>query len=572
MNREYPKKIKRLLGEILIDQGDLKQEQLQQALRLQKDNADYLGRILVEQGLVTGEQICRALASQLGLPFVNLCDLKEIDPKVIYLFPDNVVKHYKVLPLLIRDDKLIVAMADPLNLFIIQEMQQISGHKISPVLTTERELNVYLNKYFGPMRNAEVAIIEETAVNKRNGAKDVTVETMKEDAFDAPIVRLVDSIIEGAVEESASDIHIEPQESELMVRYRVDGILYDRMVIPKDMQASLISRIKIMAGIDIAERRRPQDGKIGLTCAGHLLDLRVSTLPIIHGEKVVIRLLDKSSIMHGLDRLGMDPRELGLMNSFIARPYGMILVTGPTGSGKSTTLYAALNKLNNRDKNIITVEEPIEYELKGVNQVGVNTKAGITFAKALRHIVRQDPDIIMIGEIRDLETAEIAIQSALTGHLVFSTLHTNDAPSAIVRLINMGIEPFLITSSVIGIVAQRLLRRLCNHCKKEYKAPKGVLHSLAGNAIPDNGGHILATNEGCQKCGSIGYKGRTGVFEIMNLSESIKSLILANRPLSEIRQKAIEEGMKGLAFAGLEKVLKKETSLEEAMRVLVNQE
>lgn len=560
-----------LLGEILIEQGYLNQEELTDAISEQKEKGGYLGRILIEKGYTTHDRVCQALASQMNIPYLKLSDYN-LDQKALYVFPDHVIREYRVLPIDLKGEELTVAMADPLNLFTIQEMKYVSGYKIIPVLTTEKELDKYIDKFFGQMRKAEEAIKEITIqkVDERRGK--TVVEKSEADDLRAPVIRLVNSIIGGAVEQLASDIHLEPQEKEMIVRYRIDGILYDRMNIPKEMEANLISRIKIMAGMDIAERRRPQDGRIRLSYDGHSLDLRISTLPIIHGEKTVIRVLDKTNLSLKLDRLGMNPGQLEQFNSFLAKPYGIILVTGPTGSGKTTTLYAALSKLNRRSENIVTIEDPVEYEIKGINQIHVNPKAGITFAKGMRHVVRQDPDIIMIGEIRDTETAGIAIQAALTGHLVLSTLHTNDAPSAIVRLLHMNVEPFLIASSLIGVVAQRLVRVLCPHCKKEYTVSPGILKSLQEKVPIDKSKVVLAEPVGCEKCGSIGYKGRTGIYEVMKVSDSIKELVLARGSTSNITRCAIEEGMKKLAESGIEKALQKSTSLQEAMRVIFTRE
>lgn len=551
----------------MIKQGRLTEEELSDAIQEQKKRGGYLGNILIEKEYATHEEVCEALASQLDLKYVKLSDY-QLDQKVVYIFPDHIVKEYRVLPIGLEGRELTVAMTDPLNLFTIQEIKHVSGYKIIPVLTTEKELDICINKYFGPIRKAEQAM-EEITIHKLSEKEEEAAEEKTERAVsEAPVISLVNSIIGGAVEQLGSDIHLEPQEEGMVVRYRIDGILYDRMKVPKDLEANLISRIKIMAGMDIAERRRPQDGRIRLSYAGRSLDLRVSTFSVIHGEKTVIRILDSASLLLGLDELGMNPEQLKTFNSFLQRPYGIILVTGPTGSGKTTTLYAALSKMNTRSKNIITVEDPVEYELKGINQAQVNPKAGITFAKGMKHILRQDPNIIMIGEIRDSETAEIAIQAALTGHLVLSTLHTNDAPSAIIRLLDMNVEPFLISSSVIGVVAQRLVRVLCPYCKKEYAASPGVLKSLRGQTPVNKDKITLATPVGCEKCGSIGYKGRVGIFEIMKVSDTIRELVLARKSAVEITREAIKEGMATLAQSGMEKALHKITSLQETMRVV----
>ncbi|MFC1808422.1 GspE/PulE family protein [Candidatus Omnitrophota bacterium] len=465
-----------LLGEILVKRGNITKEQLDYAIAEQRDRGGYLGKVIIEMGYATHDEVCEALSNQLNIEYIKL-SANKINKRAVYIFPDYIVKEYMVLPIDLKGDELTVAMTDPLNLYSIQTMKHVSGYKIIPVLTTEKDLEQHISKFFGPMRKAEVAM-KEISVDNLEKEDEANVKSVEKTVSEAPVIRLVNSIINGAVDQSASDIHLEPQEDTMIVRYRIDGVLYDRMKIPKDLQANLISRIKIMSGMDIAEKRRSQDGRIGINHGKRFLDLRVSTLPIVYGEKTVIRILDKSSLLLGLDSLGMYNSQLNTFKSFLNKPYGIILVTGPTGSGKTTSLYAALNTLNTREKNIITVEDPIEYEIKGINQVQVNNRAGITFAKGMRHILRQDPDVIMIGEIRDYETAQIAIQAALTGHLVFSTLHTNDASSAIIRLLDMKIEPFLITSTVIGVIGQRLLRMLCPHCKKESVAPPELVRSI----------------------------------------------------------------------------------------------
>jgi type IV pilus assembly protein PilB len=560
-------KDKYMLGEILLNKGLITKDQMLDAISQQKKGNEYIGKVLIDKGYVSHEDICQALSEQLNIKYVKLADIK-IDDKVVYLLPDNIVREHMVLPIGVNEDELIVAMSDPLNFFMIQHIKDLSGYRITPVITSEKELDEKINTYFGPMRKAEQAIEEISSDTLQ--AKKIKIEAQKEkDAVsEKPVIRLVNSIVTGAVEQSASDIHLEPGEDHMSIRYRIDGILYDRMRIPKNFEPKIISRIKIMSGMDIAERRRPQDGKIRLAYAKRELDLRVSTLPVINGEKVVIRILDKSSLLLGYEKTGMTRGQLDMFNSFIQKPYGIILVTGPTGSGKTTTLYGALSKLNTREKNIITIEDPVEYEIKGINQVPVNTKAGITFARGMRHIVRQDPDIVMIGEIRDIETAEIAINAALTGHLVFSTLHTNDAPGAIIRLLNMNVEPFLIASSVIGVIAQRLVRVLCPYCKKTLPAPRAAIETLQKKTKITGRNQMLSEPVGCEKCGMIGYKGRTGIFEIMNVSDAIRDMILARKSSSEITERAVREGMSTLLTSGIQKALDNTTSLQETLRVV----
>ena len=560
---------KDLLGQILIQQGSLTKEKLAEAIREHSKQGEYIGKILIEKGFASQDDVCRALAKQLNIKYVKLSEI-DIDKEALYILPDYVIRQYKVLPIELKGEKLVVATADPLNLFTIENMKNVSGYKIEPILTSEKELDKYIDQYFGTMRKASQAMKE--IKDYEPDGKDMSVEQIKAAVFEPPVIKLVNSVIAGALEQRASDIHMEPQEDKLIVRYRIDGILYDRMDIPKKLQATVISRIKIMADMDIGDKRRPQDGRIRMNYLKHSLDLRVSTLPVIHGEKAVIRLLDKSNLVLGLENLGMNKKQLDTFDSFIKRPHGIILVTGPTGSGKTTTLYSALTKINERTKNIITVEDPVEYQIKGINQVQVNQKADTTFAKSMRHIVRQDPDIIMIGEIRDHETAQIAIQAALTGHLVLSTLHTNDAPSAIVRLLDMKVEPFLIASSLIGVVAQRLTRILCPHCKKEFIPTANMLKSLKKKANIPGENINMASAVGCEKCGQIGYAGRIGIFEIMEISETIRDLTLVHTSSKDIKAKAKEEGMITLAENGMEKALSRVTSLEEIMRVVFTDE
>lgn len=553
------------LGELLIKADLITPEQLHKALEEQKMTGGYLGEILVKKGYAIQNEISKVLASQLNLPYVEISSYK-LNSELINIFPEEFIRRLKILPLELKGNELTVAMGDPMNLFAIQEMRYFSGYTIIPVLATKKEIMESINHHLGSKYNAARAIEEITVKEEREPAK-VSLEQLETAIEEPPVVRLVSSIIAGGIRRKASDIHIEPQKDNLRVRYRIDGVLYKEMSIPKKLQPTVISRIKIISGMDIAERRQPQDGRIKLGAGGKNFDLRVSTLPTMYGEKVVIRILDKESILVGLEKLGMDDKQFATFNSFISRSYGIILVTGPTGCGKTTTLYSALTKLNTLARNVITVEDPIEYELEGVNQVPVNPKAGITFARGMRHILRQDPDVIMIGEIRDLETAEIAIQAALTGHLVLSTLHTNDAPSAIIRLIDMKVKPFLISSSVIGVVAQRLARVLCPQCKQEYETSPEALKSSEGLVLPDTKKITLARNVGCKECDSIGYRHRTGIFEIMTMTDHIRELILAEKSSGEITKVAIEEGMTTLQESGFKKALDKITSLEEVMRV-----
>jgi type IV pilus assembly protein PilB len=461
-------------------------------------------------------------------------------------------------------------MADPLNLRALESMRLVTGLEVKPFFAPEEDVLLATNQVFDG-RVAAYKAIEDTTSMAHDEADGMTVRDLERMVEDAPVVRLVDSIVQGAITGTASDIHVEPRERDVRVRYRVDGVLYLMMEIPKRLQSAVISRIKIMAGMNIAERRLPQDGRITVGSNGYTYDLRVSTLLTVFGEKVVMRILDKTSVLLQLEDLGFSPDQQTLVEHLITKPYGMLLSTGPTGSGKTTTLYTALNRVNTGDNNIVTVEDPVEYQLAGINQSQVNLAASITFARGLRAILRQDPDVILVGEIRDRETAEIAVQSALTGHLVFSSLHTNDAASALPRLLDMGVEPFLIASSVIGVIGQRLVRVVCRNCKVTYRPERRVLEELG---VPeDEHGHIhFARGAGCPVCSGRGYRGRTGVFEVLRMSDPIKRMILDKTSTLEIREQALQEGIQTMQQAGLRKVMDGTTTPEEVMRVIYVEE
>lgn len=557
------------LGEILIRWGIIDKERLYQVLEIQKKVKKRIGEILVEKGFVAEQQITEALAQEYHLPIVDLTTI-QMDERLLKMFSYQFLKKHNVVPLKVEGDYLIVAISDPLNLSALQELRHISGYRIKPTMASLSKIKNFIDKYYGPLRSAQEAIKEIVVEEKKEFDEREEKKSLKElevAVQEAPIVKLVNSVVGEAIKQKASDIHFEPQRESLRIRFRIDGVLYEKMQVPKELQSAVISRIKIISGMDIAEKRRPQDGRMSIISGeGREFDIRVSTLPDIFGEKVVLRLLDKKSIIRPLESLGMSGGELETIKSLIYQPYGMILVTGPTGSGKTTTLYSVLNILNDESRNIVTVEDPVEYELVGVNQTAINVRAGYTFATAIRHILRQDPDIIMIGEIRDLETAEIAIQAALTGHLVLSTLHTNNAPGAITRLLDMNVEPFLIGSAVIGVIAQRLVRRLCSFCRKEYKIPDDIKKKIP-REISYGKDLIAARPAGCEKCYNIGYSGRTGIFEILTMDDEIREFILKRANESEIAQLAISKGMSTLKASGFKKVLEKVTSLEEVMRV-----
>ncbi len=557
------------LGQILLDEKMVTREQLDKAIQTQHRSGGHLGRILVEQGALTEQNLAKVLSIQWGLPYVQLGSV-EIDPDVVKAIPQHIAHRHKVLAIERTKRKLKLAIADPLNVVALDDVRLVTGLELEQVVAAEEDIMAAINRYYTggidldeAMRQAVTADIDIPD----DKSEDLSVQELRTLTEEAPVVRLVNLIISQAIGDAASDIHMEPHRRSVQVRYRIDGLLHDVMTPPKQLQAAIVSRIKIMANLDIAERRIPQDGRIHVVIENKEYDLRVSTLPTVFGEKVVMRILDQSSTRLGLGKLGFTPATLETWEGMAAKPYGMILVSGPTGSGKTTTLYSTLYKINTTDKNIVTVEDPVEYQLPRVNQVQVNPKAGLTFANGLRSFLRQDPDIIMVGEIRDKETAEIAIQASLTGHLVLSTIHTNDAPSAATRLVDMGVEPFLISSSVLGVLAQRLARTICTNCRESYAPPVEALHRLG--LKPEQGEEILFyRGKGCDRCKGSGYKGRYGIFELMPMSEAIRELVLKGVSADQLRQQAIAEGMKTLADDGILKVLEGATTIDELLRVV----
>ena len=552
------------LPEILIDEGLLSAAQLDAAREEQQRTGRSLGRILIELGMIEEAALVRALATQIGLPFIELADF-QIDVTAASLVPGAVAKRYNALPIAFEEDALVVAMSDPGNVFAIDDIRTFTGRELRVVVATRTDIAEAIDRV--SRLDGEVGSIAAAAAAEENEEEDLSKLTQAVD--DAPIVKLVNLLITQAVNDRASDIHIEPQERDVRIRYRIDGVLHEVMRSPKSIQNGVLSRLKIMADIDIAERRIPQDGRVGLVVGGKAIDLRVATMPTVHGEKAVIRILDKSHALLNLTDLGFSEHNMERYESSYRKPYGMILVTGPTGSGKSTTLYATLNIVNTQDRNIITVEDPVEYRLSGVNQVQVNPKAGLTFASALRSILRSDPDIVLIGEIRDRETAQIAVQAALTGHLVLSTLHTNDAPSAVTRLTEMGIEPFLVSSAVDCVLAQRLVRTLCDRCKEYYQPTPDALKEARIPLLPDGSVPRLYKPVGCNHCGNTGYRGRMAVHEVMVMSEEIERMTVERRSSEDIAKVAQEQGMLTLRQDGILKILAGLTSVEEILRVIV---
>lgn len=552
------------LKKTLVDRGFLTTEQWEESLSLQKESGMRVDRILVERGYVPEEEMLKSLASLLGVPYLNEIESESVQPSVIGNFSESFLRQNRFLPLKHENGFVTVATSDPLNIEVLNEIGAILGSGVKVVVALEEELGRAIEKFYGSGENTAEKVIQDMEGVEVASEVSEEAEDLLDLANKAPIIRLVNMILFQAVKERASDIHVQPYEKELRVRYRVDGILHDALTPPKHSQAAIISRIKIMSKLNIAERRLPQDGRATIKVDNRQIDIRVSIIPTAFGERVVMRLLDKESLFFGLEELGLSSDKLETVHRLIRSSHGIILVTGPTGSGKTTTLYAGLSKINSPDKNIITVEDPIEYQLPGISQIQVKPKIGLTFASGLRHIVRQDPDIIMVGEIRDIETAEIAIHASLTGHLVFSTLHTNDAPGAMTRLLDMGIEPYLISSSVIAIVAQRLVRLICEKCREPYNPDEEALAEI-GLKKKDAG--TLFRGRGCKECLNTGYRGRTGIYEIVVIDEELRELILGRADSSTIRKKAFEEGIGSLRDDGAAKVLKGITTIEEVLRV-----
>jgi type IV pilus assembly protein PilB len=572
------------LGESLLKDNLITPQQLKEALDYQRLNGGRLASTLIKLGMLSDEEVTAVLSRQYGVPSVNL-DLFEVDPAAVSLVPLETAERYSVLPLSRVGATLTLAMVDPTNVFAVDDIKFMTGLSVEPVVVSETSFNSALKKYYGNSREMELARVMEDLVAETTAMPDfdeeidqVEVETADEEidlenlermSEDAPVVKLVNVILVDALRRGASDIHIEPYEKEFRVRFRMDGVLYNIMAPPMKMRDALTSRLKIMARLDIAEKRLPQDGRIKIRVRldgrSRELDFRVSTLPTIFGEKMVLRLLDKENLRLDMTQLGFERESLDKFKRNINKPYGMVLVTGPTGSGKTSTLYSALQSLNTPETNIMTAEDPVEFNLPGINQVQMKESIGLNFAAALRSFLRQDPNIILVGEIRDFETAEIAVKAALTGHLVLSTLHTNDAPSTISRLMNMGIEPFLVATSVNLIQAQRLVRKICKECKTAVHAPEEALVDVGfpASEIKD----IKAfKGTGCSTCNGTGYKGRVGLYEVMEITEDLRELILVGASGLELRRKAIEEGMLTLRQSGMEKIRQGMTTIEEVVR------
>jgi type II secretion system protein E len=563
-----------LLGKLLLEERVLTKEGLEKVFNEQRKSGIRLEKLLIKLKLAKDEDIARVLKKHYKIDYIDLRD-RDIKDEILDFIPEHVVKQYEVVPIEInkKEKKITLAMANPKDVVAIDHVSLITGYSIQPVVSTEAEILEIINEYY-ETKALEGIIVEDIEIGEDAADEDATTEKLRKLSEEAPIIKLVNSVITKAVQSRASDIHFEPQERSFFIRFRVDGVLETAYMLPKKLQLAITSRIKIMSNLDISEKRHPQDGQVRLKILNRDIDLRVSTLPTRFGEKIVLRVLDKSTFLLGLWQIGLNSDKQNEFDELISKPAGIILITGPTGSGKTTTLYAAVNKIRSSEKNIITLEDPIEYELLagkprdvGVSQMQIDAKIDLTFAAGLRSILRQDPDVIMVGEIRDLETAEIAIRSALVGRLVLSTLHTSDAPEAITRLLDMGIEPFLIASSVVGVMAQRLVHVLCEHCKEAYEPPADSLKRL--NLHPSKGTKVTFFRaKGCKHCNDTGYAGRTGIFELMKMDDKIGELTLKRVSTTTIRHQAVVAGMKTLWDNGLELVLKGITSVDEILRVL----
>lgn len=573
--------MERKLGQMLVNDGVISGESLEAALAEQEATRGSLGKILVDMELTTEWEMASALGKQLNVPFITLSHY-DIDALVIQSIPANLVRKYKIVPVDKTGDTLTIALADPSNIYLLDELKLLTKSQIIPVISFESDIMEAINRYYKTENTSgnfdemlmEISDEDYKSVQDELAEEQLDLVEEKEDGEDdpaennAPVIQLVNQIVMDAIKAGASDIHIEPFEKVVRLRYRIDGTLHELSPPPKKFQNALISRIKIISDLDISEKRLPQDGRFRLKANGRAIDFRVSTCPVVHGEKVVMRILDGGNLMLDLGDLGFDPDEMQALESSIRSPWGMALITGPTGSGKSTTLYSALSAINDPTKNISTIEDPVEYNLKGINQVQAKPQIGLTFAKGLKSFLRQDPDIIMIGEIRDKETGEIAVKAALTGHLVLSTIHTNDAPSTPQRLANMGIEPFLISASLILVEAQRLVRRICKNCKEEYTPDPSLLKSL-GITEQDV---MFSRGKGCDKCRGSGQKGRVGLYEIMVVNDALRDAITQELPVNRLKRLAVSSGMRTLRMAGIRKVIQGLSTIEEVLGATIEDE
>ena len=559
------------LGQLLISKNIITEDQLLQAIDLQKREGGRVGSNLIKLGFLTEESLVEFLSNQYSVPSVSLSKL-DIDPSIIKFVPYDVANKYQIFPISKNGATLKLAMTDPSNVFAIDDVKFMTNYEVEPVVATESDIKEAIARHYEQSEALQDVIdnmsgLDDTGLDLiQEQEEDIDISELKGAGEEAPVVKLVNLILSEAIMRGASDIHVEPYEKDFRIRYRVDGVLYDVMQPPPRLKAALTSRLKIMSELDIAERRLPQDGRIKLKIKDKAVDLRVSTLPTLFGEKIVMRILDKSNLNLDMTKLGFEEKALADFQEAITSPFGMVLVTGPTGSGKTTSLYSALSTVNKIDVNIMTAEDPVEYNLRGINQVHVREEIGLTFAAALRSFLRQDPDIVMVGEIRDFETAEIAVKAALTGHLVLSTLHTNDAPSTISRLLNMGVEPFLISASVVLILAQRLCRKVCEECKEVEEIPESALLDV-GFQKEEIGSFKCYKGKGCSACGDSGYKGRIALYEVMPVRDEIKEMVIKGATSIDLKKAAINLGMMTLRMSGLKKIKEGITSIEEVLRV-----
>lgn len=560
----------RRLGELLVRENLITPEQLKKALEQAKESGGRLGESLSKLGILDETELTDFLSRHYKVPSINLEEF-EIDPEVIKLVSAEICEKHSVIPVNRAGPTLIIATADPSNIFVADDIKFLTGYNVEMVVAPESQIKRAIEKYYGKqasdnMMNEVLQEISEAEIESVEDQEDIDIKDLEKATQDAPVVKLVNHLLTDAIAKGASDIHVEPYEKFFRIRYRIDGVLHEVMQPPLKLKNAVISRLKIMSSLDIAERRIPQDGRIKLRVKDKEVDFRVSTLPTLFGEKVVLRILDKSNLQLDLTKLGFEEEQLKLFREAINQPYGMVLVTGPTGSGKTTTLYSALMELNQITDNISTAEDPVEYNLPGINQVQINDEVGLNFAAALRAFLRQDPDIILVGEIRDFETAEIAVKAALTGHLVLSTLHTNDAPSSITRLLNMGVEPFLVTASVNAVVAQRLVRKICTNCKVEADVPPKMLIDIGMD--PEEANEVTCyKGAGCERCNGKGYKGRLALYEIMPLWEELKEMVLNGASAGELKKEAVRMGMSTLRMSGLKKIKEGVTTIDEVLAI-----
>ncbi|MFA5147511.1 MAG: ATPase, T2SS/T4P/T4SS family [Candidatus Omnitrophota bacterium] len=565
-----PSGIKERLSEILIKKGTISEEKLNQALQVQKDQGGSLGDILVSQGVINQRDLLAILSQELGIPPISLSKYK-IDPEISKFIPKKIAINYQIMPVSKMGNILTVAMSDPLNVFALDDIKNVTGMDISPIITTADDVKAAIEQHYGSAATSTIEdLVKETNIELISSKKDEDASYDMKDAIDTPVVKLTGAVVMDATKARASDILIEPMEDRLRIRYKIDGTFREAQSLPRTIQSAMISRIKVMSNLNIAERRLPQDGRFKIRIQDREVDFRVSTVPTAFGEKVALRILDKSQAMLDVDKLGFEKEPLEVLKKAAKRPHGMILVCGPAGSGKTTTLYSVLKNIDAPDKNFVTVEDPVEYLLPGINQVNINANIGLTYAACLRSILRQDPNVIMVGEIRDLETVDIAIKAALTGHLVLSTLHTNTATGVIMRLVNMGVEPFLISSSVVMVGAQRLIRKVCPRCKESYDIPKPILEKLKIK-VP-SADMKFYRGRGCEYCFKTGFRGRIGLMEAVAINSELRDLIAKRAHETQIYEAARRAGLVTLRESGLRKVFEGSTTLEEVVRVTLGEQ